>query len=269
MPAISDLHHRLPESCFHRITINHITSLPGINLTQARKTIRLVDLMAPNIAIKALFMRCPVDRTDVQENNGQSCYNALVKVLMPSRLYAGKENNYSIARSAEASMRGKSRKRQLKDPQRKSVYGGQVPRVSAASFTISCSEEGLNNSTYTSPGHNGTEEMGSLVKDEMTDTYPESNTYAQGRLDGKTETSLVDGLEERTRCLDITFEDQPVEADIEEAYIQGEALTPPEIKFSEDGDMDDNYWTWDQSSQRFRHWDAERGEWLYFPERFD
>ncbi|RKL00071.1 hypothetical protein BFJ70_g15230 [Fusarium oxysporum] len=182
----------------------------------------------------------------------QSCYNALVKVLMPSRLYAGKENNYSIARSAEASMRGKSRKRQLKDPQRKSVYGGQVPRVSAASFTISCSEEGLNNSTYTSPGHNGTEEKGSLVKDEMTDTYPE-----------------IDGLEERIRCLDITFEDQPVEADIEEAYIQGEALTPPEIKFSEDGDMDDNYWTWDQSSQRFRHWDAERGEWLYFPERFD
>ncbi|RKK58551.1 hypothetical protein BFJ67_g2911 [Fusarium oxysporum f. sp. cepae] len=214
-------------------------------------------------------MRCPVDRTDVQENNGQSCYNALVKVLMPSRLYAGKENNYSIARSAEASMRGKSRKRQLKDIQRKSVYGGQVPRVSAASFTISCSEEGLNNSTYTSPGHNGTEEKGSLVKDEMTDTYPESNTYVQGRLDGKTETSLVDGLEERIRCLDITFEDQPVEADIEEAYIQGEALTPPEIKFSEDGDMDDNYWTWDQSSQRFRHWDAERGEWLYFPERFD
>ncbi|KAL5595443.1 hypothetical protein FOVSG1_009132 [Fusarium oxysporum f. sp. vasinfectum] len=181
----------------------------------------------------------------------QSCYNALVKVLMPSHLYAGKENNYSISRSAEASMKGKSRKRQLKDPQRKSIYGGQVPRVSAASFTISCSEEGLNNSTYTSPGHNGTEEKGSLVKDEMTDTYPEN------------------GLEERIRCLDITFEDQPVEADIEEAYIQGEALTPPEIKFSEDGDMDDNYWTWDQSSQRFRHWDAERGEWLYFPERFD
>ncbi|KAF5645580.1 hypothetical protein F52700_2143 [Fusarium sp. NRRL 52700] len=90
-----------------------------------------------------------------------------------------------------------------------------------------------------------------------------------GRLDAKTEISLVDSLEERTRCLDITFEDQPVEADVEEAYIQGEALTPPEIQFSEDGDMDDDYWTWDQKSQRFRHWDAERGEWFYFPERFD
>lgn len=80
IPAISDLHHRPPESWFHRITVNRITSLPGINLTQVRTTIRLVDLMAPKLAIKALFMRCPVDRTDVQENNGQSCYNALVKV---------------------------------------------------------------------------------------------------------------------------------------------------------------------------------------------
>ncbi|KAF4444828.1 hypothetical protein FACUT_302 [Fusarium acutatum] len=166
-------------------------------------------------------------------------------------------------------MRGKSRKRQLKDPQRKSVYGGQVPRVSAASFTIPCSEEGLNNSTYICLGHNGIEEKGSLVKDEMTDTYTERNTYIQGRLDGKSETSLVNGLEERIRYLDITFEDQPVEANTEEAYIQGEALTPPEVKFSEDGDMDDDYWTWHQKSQRFRHWDAERGEWLYFPERFD
>jgi hypothetical protein len=38
--------------------------------------------MVPNIAIKALFMRCPVGRTDVRENNEQSCYNALVKVWM-------------------------------------------------------------------------------------------------------------------------------------------------------------------------------------------
>ncbi|KAF5721418.1 hypothetical protein FMUND_3546 [Fusarium mundagurra] len=224
--------------------------------------------MAPNIAIKALFMRCPVDRTDVQEDNGQSCYNALVKVLMPSHLYAGQGNNYRTARSAEASMRGKSRKRQLKDTQQKSVYGGQEPRVSAASFTEPFSEEGLNNSTYTCLGYNGIEEKGFLVKDEMTDTYTERNTYVQRRLDGKPETSLVNSLEERIRYLDIAFEDQPVEADIEEAYIQGEALTPPEIKFSEDGDMDDDYWTWHQESQRFRHWDAERGEWLYFPERF-
>ncbi|KAF5531341.1 hypothetical protein FMEXI_13053 [Fusarium mexicanum] len=166
-------------------------------------------------------------------------------------------------------MRVKPCERQLKDPQRKSVYGGQVPRVSTALITLSCSEKGLDNSTYISPGHNGTGEKGPLVKDEMIDTYTESNTYVQGRLDGKSETFLVDGLEERIRCLDISFEDQPVEADIEEAYIQGEALTPPEIKFSEDGDMDDDYWTWDQRSQRFRHWDAERGEWLYFPERFD
>lgn len=191
------------------------------------------------------------------------------KVLMPGQLYAGKGNNYSTVRSAEASMRGKSRKRQLKDPQRKSVYQGQVPQVSAASFTISCAKEALKNSTYTSPGQNGTQEKRSLVKHEMTDTCTERNTYVQRRLDGKTETSIVDGLEERIRSLDVTFEDQPVEADIEEAYIQGEALTPPEIKFSEDGDMDDDYWTWDQISQRFRHWDAERGEWLYFPERFD
>jgi hypothetical protein len=80
MSAISDLHHRSPERCFCRITINHLTSLPGADLTQARKTIRLVDLMAPDIDIKALFMRYPVDRTDVQEDNGQSCYNVLVKV---------------------------------------------------------------------------------------------------------------------------------------------------------------------------------------------
>jgi len=186
------------------------------------------------------------------------------QVLMPGQLYAGKGNDYSTVRSAEESMRGKSRKGQLKDPQRKSVYESQVPRVSAASFTISCAEEGLENSTYTSPERNG-----SLVKDEMTDTCKERNIYVQRRLDRNTETSPVDGLEERIRSLDITFEDQPVGADIEEAYIQGEALTPPEIKFSEDGDMDDDYWTWDQGSQRFQHWDMDRGEWLYFPERFD
>jgi hypothetical protein len=183
-------------------------------------------------------------------------------VLVPSHLYAGKGNIYSITRSAEASMRGKSRKRQLKDPQRKSVYGGQVPRAYAASFPISYPKEALNCSTYTSPGNNE-------IEDEATDTRSERNTYVQGRVDGKTEISLVDGLEEEIRCLDITFESHPIDGGIEEAYIQGEALTPPEIKFSEDGDMDDNYWTWDQDAQRFRHWDAELGEWLYFPERFD
>ena len=70
----------------------------------------------------------------------------------------------------------------------------------------------------------------------------------------------------------ITYEYKPrraVSPGIDEAYKQGEPLTPPEIEFSEDSDMEDDYWTWDQGTQRFRHWDVELGDWVCFPERFD
>ncbi|KAF4342384.1 hypothetical protein FBEOM_3676 [Fusarium beomiforme] len=183
----------LPENGLRGITNITLQSL-STNLTQALDTNWIIDLMIPKTAFKALFMRCPIDRTDISENSKQSCCNALVK-----------------------------------------------------------HEE-------------------SLVKDEATDPRLERNTYIHGTVDGKTGTSLLEDLEEKIRCLAITFKDFPMRAvspGIEEAYMQGEALTPPEIKFSEDGDMDDNYWTWDQDTERFRHWDAELGEWVCFPERFD
>ncbi|KAF9770913.1 hypothetical protein IL306_011485 [Fusarium sp. DS 682] len=169
-------------------------------------------------------------------------------------------------------MRRKCRKRQLRDPQRKSIYEGQVTRARTASFHMYRSEEALDCPTYTSSGNKATQYEESLVKDEATDLRLERNTYVQEAVNGKTGTSLVEDLEEKIRCLTITFEDLPIRTvspGIEEAYMQGEALTPPEIKFSEDGDMEDNYWTWDQDTQRFRHWDAELGEWVCFPERFD
>ncbi|KAM5348744.1 hypothetical protein ACJ41O_008567 [Fusarium nematophilum] len=82
----------------------------------------------------------------------------------------------------------------------------------------------------------------------------------------------LDDLEEGVSCLSIDRghgQIRAVSPGIEEAYRSGEALTPPDIEFSEDSDMEDNYWTWDQETQQFRHWDEENQEWVHFPEYFD
>ncbi|CZS74379.1 unnamed protein product [Fusarium graminearum] len=69
-----------------------------------------------------------------------------------------------------------------------------------------------------------------------------------------------------------TEPDRPLRAvspGVEDAYMRGEPLTPPEIEFSEYSDMEDDYWAWHQEDQVFRHWDEDLGDWLSFPERFD
>ncbi|EKJ69078.1 hypothetical protein FPSE_10747 [Fusarium pseudograminearum CS3096] len=48
---------------------------------------------------------------------------------------------------------------------------------------------------------------------------------------------------------------------VEDAYMRGEPLTPPEIEFSEYSDMEDDYWAWHQEDQVFRHWDEDLGDW--------
>ncbi|KAI6748536.1 hypothetical protein HG530_015309 [Fusarium avenaceum] len=121
-------------------------------------------------------------------------------------------------------------------------------------------------------GVNQDRENNLSVKDVFVDPNPERNKYVHERIGSTTEAIQVEDLEKQIRCLTVTLGDKPgraVSPRIEEAYAQGESLTPPEIEFSEDSDMEDDYWTWDQDTQRFRHWDGELGEWVCFPERFD
>ncbi|KAF4455536.1 hypothetical protein F53441_2144 [Fusarium austroafricanum] len=129
-----------------------------------------------------------------------------------------------------------------------------------------------NCSTHTFSGHNGTRDEESSVKDDVTEPSPEKSKYVHKSIGQGAKAFRVEDLEEKIRCLAITFEDEPkraVSPDIEEAYMQGQPLTPPEIEFSEDSDMEDDYWAWDQDTQQFRHWDGDLGEWVCFPERFD
>ncbi|KAM0335945.1 hypothetical protein ACHAPQ_004621 [Fusarium lateritium] len=203
-------------------------------------------------------MCCPVNSTQIQEDNEQSYCYAVDKVCVPDRSFAVGGNLSSITRSFEACIRGKYRRRQPKDrPQRKSSWGkGQVTKIN----------------TQALPGVDQDRENDLSVKDVFADPNPERNKYVHERISSTTEAVQVEELENSIRCLAVTLGDRPgraVSPRIEEAYAQGESLTPPEIEFSEDSDMEEDYWTWDQETQRFRHWDGELGEYVCFPERFD
>ncbi|KAM0348947.1 hypothetical protein ACHAPU_003881 [Fusarium lateritium] len=127
-------------------------------------------------------------------------------------------------------------------------------------------------STFTCPADNQDGDHDLSVKNVLTAPDPKRKKYVHESIGPLTEAFQVKELEKQLRCLTVTTEDKPMRAvspRIEEAYAQGDPLTPPEIEFSEDSDMEDDYWTWDRDTQHFKHWDEELGEWVNFPERFD
>ncbi|KAF5674540.1 hypothetical protein FHETE_2892 [Fusarium heterosporum] len=127
-------------------------------------------------------------------------------------------------------------------------------------------------STYTCPAENQDGDCDLSVKNVLTAPDPKRKKYVHESIGPFAEAFQVEELEKQIRCLTITTEDKHMRAvsqHIEEAYAQGHPLTPPEIEFSEDNDVEDNYWTWDQETQHFKHWDEELEEWVSFPERFD
>lgn len=216
----------------------------------------------------------PVNNSQIKEDSEQSYCYAVDKMCIPDRSFAVGGNLSSITRSFEACIRGKYRRRQPRDrPQRKSSWGkSQVTKTNTLALPVSCFKRTYNFSTNRCLGVNQDRENNLSVKDVFVDPNPERNKYVHERIGSTTEAIQVEDLEKQIRCLTVTLGDKPgraVSPRIEEAYAQGESLTPPEIEFSEDSDMEDDYWTWDQDTQRFRHWDGELGEWVCFPERFD
>ncbi|KAF4460135.1 hypothetical protein FALBO_13094 [Fusarium albosuccineum] len=105
-----------------------------------------------------------------------------------------------------------------------------------------------------------------------TGSESQEKQYVDGTPRQNTGKYQLYGLEDRISSLSITDGSQApraVSPGIEEAYRSGQALTPPDIEFSEDSDVEDGYWTWHQETQQFRHWDEDNQEWVCFPEIFD
>jgi hypothetical protein len=120
--------------------------------------------------------------------------------------------------------------------------------------------------------HNRIQDRDLPAKKNGTDPSPERNKYVYKSTEQTAELLRIEDLEEKIGSLAIALENRPLRAvspGVEEAYMRGEPLTPPEIEFSEHSDVEDEYWTWDQNTQLFRHWDEDLGEWVSFPERFD
>lgn len=82
-------------------------------------------------------------------------------------------------------------------------------------------------------------------------------------------------IQEKLSCLAIADQAESgcdVEAStlVEQIYSSGETLPVPDVEFSDDSEVDDDtYWEWDKDKQKFRHWDDEDEEWVYFPDAFD
>lgn len=91
---------------------------------------------------------------------------------------------------------------------------------------------------------------------------------------GATKSALSD-MQEKLSCLAIADQAEPgcdVEAStlVEQIYRSGETLPVPDVELSDDSELDDDtYWEWDKDKQKFRHWDDEDEEWVYFPDAFD
>ncbi|GKT98830.1 hypothetical protein FLAG1_00751 [Fusarium langsethiae] len=175
---------------------------------------------------------------------------------------------FSTTRSLEASSRARCRRRQLYHQRKPDCGKGQVTNIDTPTCHAVQQKETRNNSEHAYREHN----RDLTVQKNGASPSSEGIKYVY-KSNGKTAEPLrIEDLEDKIGCLTICSEDRPlrtVSPGVEEAYMRGEPLTPPEIEFSECSDVEDDYWAWDQRSQVFRHWDEDLGEWVSFPERFD
>lgn len=100
-----------------------------------------------------------------------------------------------------------------------------------------------------------------------TDPEPDKGQYVDNYEQSTGEYKL-ESLQDGLKSLSISdSRPRTINPSIEDAFISGEALTPPDIEYFED--ETDDYWTWDPEKLQFKHWDEQDKEWVYFPEIFD
>ncbi|KAH8722089.1 hypothetical protein BGZ61DRAFT_447972, partial [Ilyonectria robusta] len=93
-------------------------------------------------------------------------------------------------------------------------------------------------------------------------------------VDQEAAKSVLSDIQQKLSCLAIADQAEPgcdVEAStlVEQIYSSGETLPVPDVELSDDSEVDDDtYWEWDKDKQKFRHWDDEDEEWVYFPDAF-
>lgn len=223
-------------------------------------------------------------------NNGQSCYQAVyqvswfepsqycmmliicIQIPLMGQLHAARGIVLSAARSFEAPWRARCRRRQLYHQRKPDCGKGQVTKSGTSTCQAVRHKQTCDNSTYVDSEHDQVNHQDLPAKNDGTSPNPQSNNRFYKRTIQTAEPLKIEALEEKIGCLAIALERGPIRAvspGVEEAYMRGEPLTPPEIEFSDHSDMEDDYWTWDQDTERFRHWDEDLEEWVSFPERFD
>jgi hypothetical protein len=153
--------------------------------------------------------------------------------------------------------------------QRKPDCGkGQVTKTDTPSCRAGCHKDSCSVCVYLEDNQDQERDFSA----ENDSTYPEPARNRYRKPIKTVEPLRIEDLEERLGCLALSTENKSlgtVSSDFEEAYMRGEPLTPPEIEFAEQSDLEDDYWTWDQDAQQFKHWDEDSGECVCFPERFD
>ncbi|KAH7198020.1 uncharacterized protein B0J16DRAFT_391745 [Fusarium flagelliforme] len=224
--------------------------------------------MAIKIISKATSPSGSVQKKGVLENSGQGCCEVVYQIPLLSQFHTTRGTVLSATRSLEASLRARCRRRQLYHQRKPDCGKSQVTKTDTPSCRAGYHKDSCSVCVY--PEDNQDQERDFSAKTDSTYPEPARNRY---RKPIKTVEPLrIEDLEEKLECLALSTENKSlgtVSPDFEEAYMRGEPLTPPEIEFAEQSDLEDDYWTWDQDTQQFTHWDEDSGERVCFPERFD
>ncbi|KAF0640779.1 hypothetical protein FPSE5266_10747 [Fusarium pseudograminearum] len=207
-------------------------------------------------------------RKATPKSGGQSCYQAVYQIPSIGKCHATPRMVFSTARSLEASSRARCRRRQLCHQRKPDCIKSQVTKADTPNcHTIQ------HKHTWEDPEHvYRARDRDLQAKKDGIGSISERIKYVHKNSDQAAEPVRIKDLEDKIGCLAIASEDIPLKAvspGVEDAYMRGEPLTPPEIEFSEYSDMEDDYWAWHQEDQVFRHWDEDLGDWVSFPERFD
>ncbi|OBS19559.1 hypothetical protein FPOA_11285 [Fusarium poae] len=229
------------------------------------------DSMALKVGPKASSAGGSVQRKETPESGGQSCYRAVCQIPPIGQFHATPRMVFSTARSLEASSRARCRRRQLYHQQKPDCGPSQVTKVDTPNCHVVQHKQTRGDLRYVYREHDQARDWDPSAKKNGTDPSFERIKYVYKSTDDTVEPLRIEDLEDKIGRLTIALEDRPLRAvspGVEEAYMRGEPLTPPEIEFSEYSEEDD-YWAWDQNTQLFRHWDEDLGEWVSFPERFD
>ncbi|XEU95400.1 hypothetical protein FSHL1_000684 [Fusarium sambucinum] len=227
--------------------------------------------MALKVVPEASSAGGSMQRKETPESGGRTCYRAVCQIPSIGQFHATPRMVFSTGRSLEASSRARCRRRQLYHQQKPDCGKSQVTKVDTPNCHVVQHKQTRGDLRHVYREHDQTWDRGLPAKKNGTDPNLERIKYVYKSNDQTSERLAIKDLEDKLGFLAIALEDRPLRAvspGVEEAYMRGEPLTPPEIEFSEYSGEDD-YWAWDQETQVFRHWDEDLREWVSFPERFD